>query len=150
MVPSFIDPLSIRKAYITSIASTGIVIHDLLTSYLISYRWYMVYAIARQYVTGATGSNVRVSYFSDYSTSNYQSADPGGFNNNASILGSVYYDLGVIPINYFGSGLSFRYDLPSGGTSHTCVSELVYGLTFDETKRLNKKQRNELYNSAKR
>jgi len=155
-IPDFIDPYSVKKAYAVTIStSAAATFHSLICSYQQSFSWFMIYLNARQFSQYGVidlHDRVRVSYYSEFNNSDFMPADAQGFATVGSpVLASVFYNLGIIPINYFGSGLYLRYDLhpdPSI-TNYTAVSELVYGLPYSQTRKLTKRQKNAIYNSKK-
>lgn len=133
MIPSFIDPYSIRKAYATTLATTNpVVIHDLYVTARWSYDWFLLYVNARQFIDDKSELNFRLTLLNI----NYVnlSSDSPVLGQSSTQLQSMYYPLGIVPINYFGGCVSFRYDLGTG-TTQTCQSELVYGLPYVKRKK---------------
>lgn len=146
MIPSFIDPLSIKCGYATILNTTNpAIIHDLYCTASLSYEWYLIYVKTIHIVDSVFNNECRITILNDFGGT-LKGSTPQKLLQSGTFLDSMYSNEVFNWLNVFGFGVSLRYDL-GAGANQTCQSTLVYGLTYEKTKKMSKRKRHELYNS---
>lgn len=140
-IPSFIDPFSVKRSYYSTVNTASANVFHYPFCNLSNYNWFIIYLNAW---TDAS-DRLRVTYHR-FSFPQGMYSDPDSLAQTGNEMASVYCDRGIIPLNFFGTGLTVRYDNTSGFPTQTCVSTMVYGLPYEMTKKLPKTKRYELYN----